>query len=90
MGLQCSLRAFIFLGGHAPRLVSITIKTLVQFKIDTRIASIIITFTQNEVTPLMSACLYGCTATARVLLEHGANVDLCAKVRDFNMHTHFE
>jgi ankyrin repeat protein len=39
----------------------------------------------------MSACLSGSTATVRVLLEYGANVDHCErKVGIFNMHTHFE
>ena len=49
----------------------------------TRIANIVITFTQTEGTPLMNACLFGSTATARVLLEHGASIDRCErKVRD--------
>ena len=58
-------------------------------RIGKRIASIIITFTQNETTPLMSACICGSTATARVLLEHGASVDLFDEVRDLqHAHTH--
>ena len=38
-------------------------------------------------TPLMDACLFGCTATVRVLLEHGASVDRCDEVRDLQ-HAH--
>ena len=53
----------------------------------TRIASIIIYFTQNEVTPLMSACVLGSAATIRVLLEHGASVDCGSQVRDLQ-HAH--
>ena len=44
--------------------------------------------TQSEMTPLMFACVYGSAATARVLLDHGASVDLQAKVRDLeHIHT---
>ena len=35
----------------------------------------------------MNACQFGSTAIARVLLEHGANVDLCEEVRDLQ-HAH--
>ena len=38
-------------------------------------------------TPLMTACEFGSAATVRVLLEHGASVDLCTKVRDLQ-HAH--
>ena len=55
------------------------------------IIMIIITLAQAEATPLSSACALGFTATVRVLLEHGASVDLCDKVRNIqHMHTHFE
>ena len=43
--------------------------------------------TQDECTPLMGACLYGSAAIARVLLDHGANVEYYAKVRDLG-HVH--
>ena len=36
----------------------------------------------------MSACVFGSTATVRVLLEHGASVDLCDEVRDSSTCTH--
>ena len=52
-----------------------------------RFTVLIITFTQAEETPLMSACMLGYTATARVLLEHGASVDHCNDVRDLQ-HAH--
>ena len=39
----------------------------------------------------MNAGLFGSTAIARVLLEHGASVDHCDKVRNLqHMHTQFD
>ena len=44
---------------------------------------------QDETTPLMAACPFGSAATARVLLDHGANIEHCDKVRDLkHAHTH--
>ena len=43
-------------------------------------------FVQYEVTPLMEACEVGSAATVRVLLDHGANPDLCREVRILNMY----
>ena len=43
--------------------------------------------TQDETTPLMFACVFGSTATVRVLLDHGAKVDHCNNVRDLE-HVH--
>ena len=40
-----------------------------------------------EQTPLMATCAFGSADVARVLLKHGANVDLCNKVRDLE-HVH--
>ena len=46
------------------------------------------TSTQDEGTPLIEACMWGSTTTARVLLEHGAHVDhQDKKVRDLQ-HVH--
>ena len=39
-------------------------------------------FTQAGVTALIYACLYGNTDIARMLLDHGAVIDLCDKVKD--------
>ena len=43
--------------------------------------------TQDEFTPLMTACVFGSAAMAKVLLDHGANVDHQTKVRD-QEHVH--
>ena len=53
-------------------------------RIGKRIASIVITLTQDKATPLITACVFGSAATVRVLLEHGASVDLCNEVRDLH------
>ena len=39
-------------------------------------------FTQDGRTALMGACLFGNTDVARMLLDHGAVIDHCEKVKD--------
>ena len=39
-------------------------------------------FTQDGRTALFYACVYGNIDVARMLLDHGAVIDLCEKVKD--------